>query len=108
MKITKPKETQILLEDESFKHFRLDVVSKTGLNESEFNEFYEGLILAYRQPNMDASKQMFFGNIPSICALMGSMLEKLVMNEIIDEKELKNMVKVVLKNVKETKKNNHA
>lgn len=100
MKITKPKETQILLEDENFKHFHLDVVSQTGLNDSEYNEFYEGLIFAYRQPNMDASKQMFFGNVPSICTLMCSMLEQLLLRDIISEKQLKNMIKDVIKNTK--------
>ena len=101
MKITKPKETQILLEDEHFKNFHLDVVSNTGLNESEFNEFYEGLILTYRQPNMDASKQMFFGNVPSICTLMCSMLEQLLVREILNEKEFKRMIKDIIKNAKE-------
>ena len=105
MKITKPKETQILLEDENFKHFHLDVVSKTGLNESKFNELYEGLILGYRQPNMDASKHIFFGNLVSIWTLSCSMLENLILNNVITEKELKNMVEVVLENVKKTKKN---
>lgn len=92
MKITKPKKNQILLEDDSFKAFNLEVESKTGLNNTEINDIYEAFILGYRVPNMDASKQMFLGNAVSLMTLFSSMLENMINCGVIDEEGLDYMV----------------
>ena len=39
MKITKPKENQLLFEDENLKKFNLKVQNETGLNKSKYNKF---------------------------------------------------------------------
>lgn len=98
MKITKPKDNQLLFEDENLKHFQLEVKSKTGLNNTEYNNFYDGVILAYRQPNMDASKQLFLGSTITICTLICSCIENLLTHGVLNENLLDEMVK----NVKET------
>lgn len=77
MKITKPKKNQILLEDDCFTDLDLEVKSKTGLNNSEFNEDYNGLVLLYRLPNMDASKHLFYGDKLSILTLLTGGLKNL-------------------------------
>ena len=95
MKITKPKKNQILIEDDSIKDFNLEVESKTGLNNTEFNDIYEAFILGYRVPNMDASKQMFLGNKLSILTLLSSMLESLLNYELLDNDLLDDVVEAV-------------
>lgn len=95
MKITKPKENQLLFEDENLKKFTLKVQNETGLNKSKYNKSYDGVILAYRQPNMDASKQMFFGNTMTICTLISSCLENLLNYGILNEEMLDDMVNAV-------------
>jgi len=95
MKITKPQANQILFEDDNFKKFDLEVKSKAGLNSTEYNETYNGFILAYRQPNMDASKQIFYGNDISICSLLCSCLKKMLIYRIIDEDALDEITKSV-------------
>ena len=96
MKVSKPKENQLLFEDDVFKQFELDVKSKTGLAKTEFNEIYEGMILGYRNPDMDASKQMFVGDKISIMTLFSSMIENLLVHQVINEKELNEMIEMVL------------
>ena len=98
MKITKPKDNQLLIEDENFVKFKLDVSSKTGLNDSYYNNLYEGLILGYRLPNMDASKQMFMESKLSMMTLYASMTENLLRNDIFTEKEIKDILRIVIKN----------
>lgn len=98
MKVTKPKDNQLLIEDEALRNFKLKVSSKTGLNDSYFNNLYEGMILGYRLPNMDASKQMFMGSKISLMTLYASMTENLLRNDIFTEKELKEILKDVIKN----------
>lgn len=100
MKITKPKENQILIEDEALKQFKLKVQSKTGLNNSGYNQIYQGLILAYRLPDMDASKQIFYGSEVSIMTLFCSCLESVISNNLIKESDLDDMVEAIKKNAK--------
>ena len=95
MKITKPKENQLLFEDENLKKFALKVQNETGLNNSKYNKSYDGVILAYRHPDMDASKQMFFGNTMTICTLISSCLENLLNYGILNEETLDDMVNAV-------------
>lgn len=106
MKISKPKENQILIEDDSFKFFSLNVKSKTGLNKSKFNQIYQGLILAYRLPDMEASKQIFYGNLTSILTLFSSCLENIMINNLINEEQLQDMIKGVKENIKNREGNN--
>lgn len=100
MKITKPKENQILLEDEAFKKFTLDVKSKSGLKDSEFDEEYEGLLLAYRQPGMDASKQIMFGSQISILTLTCSLIENIIRYELLTEEQLMDTLKEIFENAR--------
>lgn len=104
MKITKPKDNQILIEDDVLKQFDMKVKSNGGLNESGYNELYQGFILAYRLPNMDASKQIFYGMPISIMTLFCSCLENVVSQGLVNEEVLDDMVKAVKENL-ERKKN---
>ena len=103
MKITKPKDNQILIEDDIFKQFELKVKSNTGLNNSGYNKIYQGLILAYRLPDMDASKQLFYGDPISIMTLFCSCLESIVANGLISEDNIDDMVEAVKENAKRKK-----
>ena len=100
MKVTKPKDNQLLIEDEALRNFKLKVSSKTGLNNSYFNNLYEGMILGYRLPNMDASKQMFMGSKISLMTLYVSMTENLLRKDVFTEKEIKDILKEVIRNSK--------
>ncbi len=84
MKITKPKANQILIEDDILKKYDLKVKTKGGLNKSKYNLPYEGLILVYRLPGMDSSKQIFYGNMVSINTLLASSLNNLVKLKMVD------------------------
>lgn len=101
MLVTKPKNNQLLLEDDSFENFDLGVHSKTGLVDSEFDKIYEALILCYRLPGMDASKQMFYGDRLSVMTLLSSTLQNLLTYHIIDEESLDDVVSSVKHFVKE-------
>lgn len=100
MKITKPKENQILLEDDNFVNFSLETSSKTGLSDSEFNEAYGALALAYRIPGMDASKQIFYGDQLSIMTMFSSMVENLLKHNIMSEEDLDDCIDFVKKVVR--------
>ena len=103
MKITKPKDNQILIEDDVLKQFDMKVKSNGGLNESGYNELYQGFILAYRLPNMDASKQIFYGMPISIMTLFCSCLENVVSQGLVNEDVLDDMVKAVKENLERKK-----
>lgn len=95
MKITKPKKNQLLLEDKELEQFDLEVKSKTGLKKGRYNNLYQGLILAYRNPGMDASKQIFSGSPISIITLLCSCLENLVRSDIIDISNLDEIISMI-------------
>lgn len=103
MKISKPKENQILIEDEYLKDFDLEVKNKTGLKDSKYNKEYETLLLLYRFPDMEASKQIIYGNTMSIWTIVCSFLENLLLNDVISEKLLKEMPKTILKKMRREK-----
>lgn len=105
MEITKPKDNQLLIEDDILKQFDLKVKSKTGLNDSGFNEMYKGFILAYRLPDMDASKQIFYGTQASVMTLFCSCLESIITNKLIAEEDLDDMVSAIKENIKNKKEN---
>ena len=100
MKVSKPKENQLLFEDDNLKQLKLEVESKTGLSKSVLNEIYEGLILGYRTVGMDASKQVFVGDKLSLMTLFSSMIENMLTYKILTEKELQEQIKLILKEMK--------
>lgn len=97
MKITKPKENQLLIEAEFLENYKLDIEIKKGLNKSISNKFYEGMVLAYRLPNMDASKHLFFGSPSSIMTLMCNNIENLLVNKLVSEKQLDEIIEEIKK-----------
>lgn len=101
MKITKPKSNQLLIEDNCLKQFNLKVNSDGGLNNSGYNMLYNGFILAYRQPDMNASKQIFYGNQLTIMTLFCSCLESLLRQKVITKEQLNDMVLTVKESIKE-------
>ena len=70
MKITKPKENQLLFEDDVFKDFKLECEHKNIIEGSKFDDNYNGIVLGYRFTPMGSSKQMFYGNNISILTLL--------------------------------------
>lgn len=104
MKITKPKDNQILIEDDILKQFDLKVQTNAGLNNSGFNELYKGFILAYRLPDMDASKQIFCGSRISVMTLFCSCLESIITNKLIAEKDLEDMMSAIKENIERRKR----
>lgn len=101
MKVSKPKENQLLFEDESFKHFDLEIKTKTGLNESSLNDIYESFILFYRFKGMDASKQMFMGNQVSIITALTSIINRLLATGIMSKDILEDVVKLATTDMEE-------
>lgn len=95
MKVTKPKDNQLLFEDDVFKVFDIEVKSKTGLIDSEYNDFYESFILFYRFKGMEASKQMYMGNKISILTSLTSMLERLMNKKVITREDLANILNLL-------------
>ena len=101
MKVSKPKENQLLFEDDSFKYFDLEVKTKTGLNESSFDNIYESFILFYRFKGMDASKQMFMGNQVSIVTALTSIINRLLATRIMSKDVLEDVAKLATENMEE-------
>lgn len=95
MKVTKPKDNQLLFEDDTLKCFDLEVQSKTGLANTPINEVYEAFMLFYRFKDMDASKQIYIGNKVSIMTAITSMLDKLIETKVITKKDLKNIIDMI-------------
>ena len=83
MRITKPKDNQILLEDDDLKNFELENKSTLGIDKTSFDKLYDGLILIYRLPGMSASKQLFRGNQVSLRTLIASSIDSLIRNDLI-------------------------
>lgn len=100
MIITKPKKNQLLLEDDRLSEFNLEVKSKTGLNETEYDDMYNAMVFGYRQPGMDASKQLFMGDRVSVLTLLSSMMENLMRYKVIDSEDLKEMIKLCEENIR--------
>lgn len=101
MKITKPKENQLLFEDDVFKDFKLECEHKNIIEGSKFDNTYNGIVLGYRFTPMGSSKQMFYGSNISILTLLSSMLENLLTHEVLTEKQLYRMVDMIIEHVKE-------
>lgn len=95
MKVSKPKENQLLFEDDMFKQFDTEVKSKTGLVNSPINELYESFILFYRFKDMDASKQIFYGNKLSLMTSIASMLDRLINESDFTIKDIEKIVAMV-------------
>ena len=101
MKITKPKENQLLFEDDVFKDFKLECEHKNIIEGSKFDENYNGIVLGYRFTPMGSSKQMFYGSNISILTLLSSMLDNLLTREVLTEKQLYRMVDMIIEHIKE-------
>lgn len=86
------------------KQFDLKVQTNAGLNNSGFNELYKGFILAYRLPDMDASKQIFYGSRISVMTLFCSCLESIITNKLIAEKDLEDMMSAIKENIERRKR----
>ena len=103
MKITKPKENQLLFEDDALKDFKLECEYENIIKGSNFDKDYNGIIFAYRFTPMGCSKQMFYGNEMTILTLLSSMLDNLLTHKVLTEKKLHYMVDMVIEQVKERK-----
>lgn len=97
MKISKPSSNQILLEDEDLKDFSLDVKSVTGMSKSSLDSVYDVFLMCYRTPGMEASKQIMKGSKVSILTGVSSMLNNLILNDVITKKELTELCELVKK-----------
>ena len=67
------------------------------------NVIYEGLILGYRTVGMEASKQVFVGDKLSLMTLFSSMMENMLTYKILTEKELYQMINLVLEKIEKEK-----
>lgn len=105
MKVSKLKDTQLLIEGDEIANLDLRVHSKTGLASSEFDNVYESLLLMYRFPGMDASKQLFYGDTISILTLLSSSLQNLLEYNILTEEQLDDVINSVKSIRKETRGN---
>ena len=92
MKMTKPKRDQLLIEADFLKEFDIENFSKEVGNGIP-NE--EGMILLLKTNNMPVSKQIFYGNFIYLKTLVMSVLDSALREGIIDEKELKDMIKFI-------------
>jgi hypothetical protein len=62
------------------------------------------MILGYRFPGMEESKQMFYGRKLAISTLLCSMLENMLLHNVLTEDELKEAVSLVIKQVRKNDK----
>lgn len=92
MRVTKPTETQVLIEDPLLRGFKLEVESETGLVNSKFDNIYETLVLAYRFPGMDASKQIFYGDKLSLLTIFSSTFQNLIERDIMSVSDLEALI----------------
>lgn len=106
MKVYKSSEDTLCIQGKEIKKFKLESESnnKDYLEDSVFNGAYDTLFLGYRFPNMPASKQMFYGSKLAICTLLCSMLENMLIHDLITEDELKQAIKLVIKQVRKKDK----
>lgn len=81
--------------------FRKDVdeifIGKTPKITGEMDEAYDCDIYIFRHPGMGNSKQVITGNKLSIYTATGSYLETLLRQGVLDEKTLKDLVKMSIK-----------
>lgn len=61
-----------------------------------FNSLYDVSIHIWRKPGMGNSVQIMTGNKLSVMTAIASMLEQAIAQNIMDERELLNVVKMVL------------
>ena len=67
---------------------------KTPKITGELDVEYDVDIYIFRHPGMGNSKQIISGNKLSICTATASYLESLMVNGVIDDKELKKLCKM--------------
>lgn len=106
MKVYKSKEDTLCIQGKELIKFEVEVKSKNKeLTDSAFDGAYDTMILGYRFPGMEASKQIFYGSKLSIATLLCSMMENMLLRNVITEAELKNAVSIVIKQVRKSEKN---
>ena len=76
-------------------------VGITPKPEGIMDEMYDCDIYIFRHPGMGNSKQIISGNKVSILTATTSYLKTLMVQGILNEKELKNIVKMATESIKE-------
>lgn len=106
MKVYKSSEDTLCIQGKEIKKFEIDPIHKgKELVDSVFNGAYNTMVLGYRFPGMEASKQMFYGSKLAITTLLCSMLENMLLHNVLTEDELKEVVSLVIKQVRKSEKN---
>lgn len=100
MKVFKSAEDTLCIQGDFVPLLDLNVKTKTGLSESAMDSIYEAVLIGYRLPGMDASKQIIAGDRVSVCTLTASLLENLLRHKVITDKDLLKLVNLVLKSTK--------
>lgn len=75
-------------------------VGKTGKLPEEMDKIYDCDIYIYRHPGMGNSKQLIVGDKLSIITATSSYLETLLRNNVVTEKELKDVIGMAIKAAK--------
>lgn len=105
MKVYKTNEDTLCIQGKEIKKFEIDPIHKgKELVDSVFNGAYNTMILGYRFPGMEASKQMFYGSKLAMTTLLCSMLENMLLHDVLTEDELKEAVSLVIKQVRKNDK----
>lgn len=106
MKVYKLNEDTLCIQGKELKKFEVEPIHKgKELIDSMFNGAYNTMLLGYRFPGMEASKQMFYGSKLAITTLFCSMMENMLLNNVLTEDELKEAVSLVIKQVRKSEKN---
>ena len=76
MKVYKSSEDTLCIQGKEIKKFEVEPVHKgKELVDSVFNGAYNTMILGYRFPGMEASKQMFYGSKLAISNILQSNVD---------------------------------
>ena len=106
MKVYKSKEDTLCIQGKEMIKFNVESDYKgREIVDSTFDGAYDTMILGYRFPGMEASKQIFYGSKLAIATLLCSMMENMLLRNLITEAELKNAVNIVIKQVRKSEKN---
>lgn len=76
-------------------------IGKTPKLEGEIDNKYVCDIYIFRHPGMGNSKQIILGDTVSILTATASYLQTLLQQEILDEENLKSLLKMVIKEKKD-------
>lgn len=105
MKVYKSSEDTLCIQGKEIKKFEIEPIHKgKEIVDSVFNGAYNTMILGYRFPGMEASKQMFYGSKLAITTLLCSMLENMLSHNVLTEDELKEVISLVIIQVRKNGK----